>query len=78
VDSKTEQISVIDVPISDTWKAMEALVEKGKVRSIGVSNFTQKKIEKLLKTYVDLYVQFPKVLPASYLTTRQGNHPTSN
>jgi L-glyceraldehyde reductase len=50
VDPITEQISVIDVPIADTWKAMEALVQKGKVRSIGVSNFTQKKIETLLKT----------------------------
>ncbi|KAH6670395.1 aldehyde reductase-like protein [Halenospora varia] len=52
VDPVTEQISVIDVPISDTWKAMEALVEKGKVRSIGVSNFTREKIEALLKTAV--------------------------
>jgi L-glyceraldehyde reductase len=50
VDPVTEQISVIDVPIADTWKAMEALVAKGKVRSIGVSNFTQKKIETLLET----------------------------
>lgn len=31
---------------------MEALVAKGKVRSIGVSNFTREKIEELLKTYV--------------------------
>ncbi|CZR53071.1 related to members of the aldo/keto reductase family [Phialocephala subalpina] len=48
VDPVTEQIAVIDVPIKDTWKAMEALVEKGKVRSIGVSNFTKAKIESLL------------------------------
>jgi L-glyceraldehyde reductase len=50
VDPITGQIAVIDVPIADTWKAMEELVEKGKVRSIGVSNFTQAKIESLLKT----------------------------
>ncbi|TVY83633.1 putative oxidoreductase [Lachnellula suecica] len=50
VDPTTEQISVIDVPIADTWKALEALVTKGKVRSIGVSNFTQKKTESLLET----------------------------
>jgi hypothetical protein len=30
-------------------KAMEALVKKGKVRSIGVSNFTQAKVESLLR-----------------------------
>ncbi|KAG0645565.1 putative oxidoreductase [Hyphodiscus hymeniophilus] len=50
VDPNTGQIAVIDVPIAETWKAMEALVGKGKIRSIGVSNFTQTKIESLLKT----------------------------
>lgn len=49
VDPKTEQIAVIDVPIIDTWRAMEELVKKGKARSIGVSNFTQAKMEALLK-----------------------------
>jgi diketogulonate reductase-like aldo/keto reductase len=29
---------------------MEALVKKGKVRSIGVSNFTKERIEELLKS----------------------------
>lgn len=43
---------MIDVPTKDTWAAMEALVAKGKVRSIGVSNFTREKIEELLKTCV--------------------------
>ncbi|KAK7546783.1 aldehyde reductase [Phyllosticta citricarpa] len=41
---------VVEVPVEETWKAMEALVEKGKVRSIGVSNFTSERIEKLLET----------------------------
>jgi L-glyceraldehyde reductase len=50
VDPSTGQIAIIDVPIADTWKVMEALVKKGKVRSIGVSNFTQARIESLLKT----------------------------
>ncbi|KAI1858410.1 hypothetical protein JX265_004970 [Neoarthrinium moseri] len=47
VNPATEEIHVIDVPIIETWKAMEALVKKGKVRSIGVSNFTRQKIEDL-------------------------------
>lgn len=42
-------IHVIDVPIEETWRAMEAMVEKGKIRSIGVSNFTKEKIEEILK-----------------------------
>lgn len=50
VDPKTEEIIVIDVPIKDTWAALEGLVKKGKIRSIGVSNFTRQKIETLLET----------------------------
>ncbi|KAK2053106.1 aldo/keto reductase [Colletotrichum caudatum] len=46
----TEAVDVIDVPVSETWKAMEALVEKGKVRTIGVSDFTRDKIEDPWKT----------------------------
>ncbi|KAI8371892.1 NADP-dependent oxidoreductase domain-containing protein [Blakeslea trispora] len=41
--------TVIDVPIIDTWREMEKLVKSGKVRSIGVSNFTIPMLEDLLK-----------------------------
>lgn len=44
------RIWVTDVPVAETWKALEALVKKGKVKSIGVSNFTAEKIEELWKT----------------------------
>ncbi|KAJ2894783.1 hypothetical protein GGI21_005238, partial [Coemansia aciculifera] len=37
-----------DVPIMDTWRAMEDLVSSGKVRSIGVSNFNQSILEKMI------------------------------
>ena len=36
------------VPISETWKAMEELVAEGKVRSIGVSNFSITRLKELL------------------------------
>ncbi|WWD03051.1 hypothetical protein V865_001095 [Kwoniella europaea PYCC6329] len=43
---------VIDIPLSEdflsTWAAMEKLVEKGLVRSIGVSNFNIYKLKKLI------------------------------
>ncbi|PJF18838.1 hypothetical protein PSACC_01335 [Paramicrosporidium saccamoebae] len=37
------------VPISETWAAMEELLAQGKVRSIGVSNFTATHLAELLK-----------------------------
>lgn len=40
-------IDVIDVPLIETWRAMEALVKKGKLRAIGVSNFSAAKIEEI-------------------------------
>ncbi|KAI3430220.1 hypothetical protein D9Q98_004818 [Chlorella vulgaris] len=35
--------------LEETWSAMEALVHKGLARAIGVSNFSTKKLERLLK-----------------------------
>ncbi|KAI5286801.1 hypothetical protein KEM52_001863 [Ascosphaera acerosa] len=37
-----------EVTLAQTWKAMEALVRKGKVRSIGVSNFTKARLQEFL------------------------------
>lgn len=40
----------------DTWKQMEAILEKGKAKAIGVSNFSEILLDKLKKTW--------KVVPA--------------
>ena len=42
--------------MQDTWQQMEKLVEEGLVKSIGISNFSVKKIEDLL--------QHAKIVPA--------------
>ena len=43
-------IALEDLPISETWQAMESLVDKGLCRHIGVSNFSIPKLESLLET----------------------------
>jgi diketogulonate reductase-like aldo/keto reductase len=39
---------VIDVPLEETWHAMEKLVDKGLVKSIGVSNFSSAEVSQLI------------------------------
>lgn len=54
--TETGEFALGDVPIADTWAAMEKLLDTGKVRAIGVSNFNIRRLTELLKT--------AKVVPA--------------
>ncbi|CEN61805.1 Putative Aldo/keto reductase family protein [Aspergillus calidoustus] len=49
IDPVTKRFRLANVPIADTWKVLEKLVDAGKIRSIGVSNFTSDKLDDLLK-----------------------------
>ncbi|KAL1925507.1 uncharacterized protein VTP21DRAFT_390 [Calcarisporiella thermophila] len=49
-DESKQSVLLDDIDFTETWAAMEKLVETGKVRSIGVSNFNIPRLEKLLKT----------------------------
>jgi alcohol dehydrogenase (NADP+) len=48
-ESGKDFVPLQDLPISETWKAMEACVNAGKTKGIGVSNFSVKKLKKLLE-----------------------------
>ncbi|KAL2795638.1 NADP-dependent oxidoreductase domain-containing protein [Aspergillus keveii] len=49
IDPVTKRFRLADVSVADTWKVLEKLVDAGKIRSIGVSNFTSEKLDDLLK-----------------------------
>ncbi len=47
--SSADFISLVEVPLSETWSALEACAEDGLVRHLGVSNFNSEKIEAVKK-----------------------------
>lgn len=50
LDPVTKRFRLANVPTADTWAALEKFVEAGKIRSIGISNFTLDATKELLKT----------------------------
>ncbi|KAJ6514301.1 NADP-dependent oxidoreductase domain-containing protein [Mycena vitilis] len=71
-----------DWDLKDTWKQMEDMVKKGKVRTIGVSNFSEMNLEKILPTaeiipavdQLELHIYNPQHKLLTYLRSK-GIHP---
>ncbi|KOC13636.1 putative aldo-keto reductase [Aspergillus flavus AF70] len=66
---ENRKVHAIGWDFNDTWREMEKLLETGKVRAIGVANFSTVNLEKLLKT--------AKVVPAVNQTEIQPLLPQS-
>lgn len=72
-------IGCVDVPVIDTWRAMEKLVENGSTKLIGVSNFTIPMLEQLLAeckikpvvNEIEVHPSFPQTDLVEYCQ-RQG------
>ncbi|TFK19352.1 glycerol dehydrogenase [Coprinopsis marcescibilis] len=64
--------------LSDTWKQMEAVLKAGKVKSIGVSNFSEAKLEEILPSaevipavnQLELHPYNPQLELISYLKSK--------
>ncbi|GLB42464.1 putative aldo keto reductase [Lyophyllum shimeji] len=64
--------------LQDTWKQMEAVLKKGKVKAIGVSNFSEAKLEEILATaeivpavnQLELHVYNPQHRLVAYLKSK--------
>jgi len=48
--SAEDMVSLDEIPLSETWEAMEKAVDIGLVKHIGVSNFGKKNLERLIST----------------------------
>ncbi|KAF8997112.1 NADP-dependent oxidoreductase domain-containing protein [Cyathus striatus] len=64
--------------LKDTWKQMEAVLAKGKVKAIGVSNFSEAKLEEIIPTaevipavnQLEIHVYNPQHELVSYLKSK--------
>ena len=45
---KDDKIQTGDADYVDTWKAMEKTLKSGKTKAIGISNFSQAELQRLL------------------------------
>ncbi|KAF7232068.1 hypothetical protein EG68_09398 [Paragonimus skrjabini miyazakii] len=67
-------LDIDKVPLMDTWKAMEKLVDDGLVKSIGLSNFNRRQIDLIMNNgrikpvnlQVEIHANFPNTKLVNY------------
>lgn len=67
MDKEHTVVETAKVPISETWKALEELVDEGVVRSIGVSNFSTQLLYDMF-TYIRHPISSLQIEHHPYLT----------
>ncbi|MCL4119626.1 UNVERIFIED_CONTAM: hypothetical protein GTU68_029674 [Idotea baltica] len=68
--AREHMISLVDLPIADTWRAMEEAVELGLAKHIGVSNFGVKRLTKM-KSYCKILPEVNQVESHPYLQQKE-------
>ncbi|KAA0194864.1 Dihydroxyacetone reductase [Fasciolopsis buskii] len=73
-----ETYALDSVPLLDTWRAMEKLVDDGLVKSIGISNFNRRQIDHILNNcrikpvnlQIEIHANFPNEKLVNYAHSR--------
>ncbi|CAF3647655.1 unnamed protein product [Adineta steineri] len=74
-NNKEYQLNVDDIDFVETWKATKLFVDEGLVKSIGLSNFNEEQIERILQIckYNEIHPYCPQILLETYAPLEQGN-----
>ncbi|CAF3556945.1 unnamed protein product, partial [Adineta steineri] len=67
-NNKEYQSNVDDIDFVETWKATKLFVDEGLVKSIGLSNFNEEQIERILQIckYNEIHPYCPQILLETY------------
>ncbi|CAL8075169.1 unnamed protein product [Calicophoron daubneyi] len=78
IQDSITKYTVDSIPLTDTWKAMEKLVDDGLVKSIGLSNFNKRQLDEILEharikpvnLQIEMHANFPNTKMAEYAQSK--------